>query len=132
MRLSSALHGDDKWSIGLWAVVESTTAICVASAPALRPLVFRTGFINTTSRGPSSRAERHTHGLSANGAMIGESYDLEGVKVTTTVQVTSTDIRDTNSECSTSYEGIGKAVVPYGGEFSRFEAKVRAGDFEVV
>jgi hypothetical protein len=129
MRLSAAFHDDDKWSIALWAVVESTTGICVASAPALRPLVFRTGFV--TTRNPHSR-DRTAFPSSSNGSRGREIYNLERVKITKTVQVTTTCLPDgDNSTSSTTLERDGQPVGTQEGGIARFEASVRAGTSSV-
>ena len=128
MRLSAGFHDDDKWSIALWAVVESTTAICVASAPSLRPLVFRTGFVNSTARTPHSRA-RTAFPLS-NGTQGGEFYNLERVKITKTVKVTTTSLPDGDT-ANTILARDGKPVPIDEGGIARFEANVRAGRLSV-
>lgn len=128
MRLSAGFHDDDKWTIALWAVVESTTAICVASAPALRPLVFRTGFVSST-RTVHSRA-RTAFPSSTYGTQGGDFYNLERVKVTKTVKVTTTSLADGDT-ANAILERDGKPVPIDEGGIARFEANVRAGTLSV-
>jgi hypothetical protein len=51
IRLSYGINRGTKFIVAVWAVIEATTALCVASAPALRPLIFRTSYF---SRGTSN------------------------------------------------------------------------------
>ena len=46
IRLSYGFHKSTKFIVAIWAVIEATTALCVASAPALRPLLFRTSYFS--------------------------------------------------------------------------------------
>lgn len=46
IRLSYGINHGTKFIVAVWAVIEATTALCVASAPALRPLVFRTSYFS--------------------------------------------------------------------------------------
>ena len=52
IRLSYGINHGTKFNVAVWAVIEATTALCVASAPALRPLIFRTSYF---SRGTSNK-----------------------------------------------------------------------------
>lgn len=52
IRLSYGINHGTKFNVAIWAVIEATTALCVASAPALRPLIFRTSYF---SRGTSNK-----------------------------------------------------------------------------
>ena len=130
MRLSAAIKGDSKLSIAIWAVVESTIALCVASAPALRPLAFRTDFLSKPSCGSPSLPSRSasTRMLRTNtgrAMVVGEDRKLRDVKVTTTVQVT-TDLKDIGDSKNGE---TGQTQFPFQGieKFTMFEAQVDGG-----
>ena len=60
IRLSYGINHGTKFSVAVWAVIEATTALCVASAPALRPLIFRTSYFSrdTSNKLGGSAASR--------------------------------------------------------------------------
>jgi hypothetical protein len=49
IRLSYGINHGTKFNVAIWAVIEATTALCVASAPALRPLIFRTSYFSRST-----------------------------------------------------------------------------------
>ena len=116
VRLSAGLKQGSKLSVAVWGAVEASTALCVASAPALRPLIFRTSYF---SRG-SSRSRSHqipqpnsTRGFTSKSRGGGtntsqnplrDSFELNnnGVKVTKIVQVTTVDVERGTSSGSSS------------------------------
>ena len=74
IRLSYGFSRGTKFSVGIWAVIEATTALCVASAPALRPLIFQTSYF---VRGTSNK-----HAGSANSRpMTREMTGMRGTRV---------------------------------------------------
>ena len=117
IRLSAGLLHDTKLSVALWAVVEASTALCVASAPALRPLIFRTSYFSreTSATGPT-RTARHGPGghksrtnrtaTNISETRIGYSFEFpDAVQVTKVVQVTTTQVPpSTGSSGATFYE----------------------------
>lgn len=94
-------------------MVEATTAICVASAPALRPLVFRTSYLSSggtskTRSGTSRRTrQRVDNGTNVSEGRLRDSFEMQphGVAVTKVVQVTTTDVGDSHDELSLSSGG---------------------------
>lgn len=60
IRLSYGVNRGTKFVVAVWAVIEATTALCVASAPALRPLIFRTSYFSrdTSNKLGGSAASR--------------------------------------------------------------------------
>ena len=113
IRLSAGLRQSPKLSIAIWGAVEASTALCVASAPALRPLIFRTSYFSRgSSRSPShqmphpNNSRGHTNksrsGTNTSQIPLRDSLELNnGVKVTKIVQVTTIDVeRGTSSQSS--------------------------------
>jgi hypothetical protein len=103
IRLSAGLKEDTKLTVALWAVVEATTALCVASAPALRPLIFRTSYFTRNSsvsslsrtvrgRRRTNMSQRDRTGKNASENPAGFNFDIPGVQVKKVVQVTTTQI----------------------------------------
>jgi len=58
VRLSYGLNEGTKFDVALWAIIEATTALCVASAPALRPLIFRGAYFTGTNKYHSAGSRR--------------------------------------------------------------------------
>jgi hypothetical protein len=94
IRLSQGLNHGTKLGVAIWAVVEASTALSVACAPALRPLIFRTSYFVRDSLATPQRsvntARRPASRKSASQSRLNENFDLgPGVHVTKSVQVTT-------------------------------------------
>jgi hypothetical protein len=116
IRLSAGLKQGSKLSVAIWGLVECSTALCVASAPALRPLIFRTSYF---SRGSSNRSRsvniRRTspktskeNGTNASHSPLrDDSLDISGgIQVTKVVQVTTANAERTLASSKSSSDGF--------------------------
>jgi hypothetical protein len=116
IRLSAGLKQGSKLSVAVWGVIECSTALCVASAPALRPLIFRTSYF---SRGSSNRSRsvnvRRTspktskeNGTNASHSPLrNDSLEISGgIQVTKVVQVTTANIERGPHSSQSSSDGL--------------------------
>jgi len=148
IRLYSGIDDGTKFSVAIWGVIEATTAISVASAPALRPLIFRTSYFQrgTSSRELSGiaksggrRSQQMENG--ANGSSKDSSQALQKehrVQVTKSVRVTTTD-RDSDGisyrEREDSFSevlGLSKGLPPLPSEGSGLDVSGLGFTAEVV
>jgi hypothetical protein len=119
MRLKDEFGYNSKLSIVIWSTVEAATGLCVASAPALRPLIFRTSFLGRSASGSS---------LPSRSANV-KRMELQDVRVTTTVHVTTLDMIGIEDRKHAEPHGktVGAQPPFLIGPVTLFEARVEGG-----